>query len=115
MHMLFLSMVAFSITGIATALVAQEHDTTGICFRRVTALNNKGTVINRYESVIVRPSSSVANDIARVEGVSGGGGPLISPDLMANTWIGASISNAVFDGTAREDCSKLPTLRRPRR
>jgi hypothetical protein len=60
--------------------------------------------------VIVRASSSVANDIGRVGRVSVRGSPLLSPDLMANTWIGAAIGDSTFDGTAHEDCSKLPVL-----
>ena len=115
MRRFLLSIVACSIMGGGSPSFAKSDDTTGICFRRITALNKKGTVVNRFESVIVRQSSSVVNDMARVERVSSRGGPLMSPDLLANTWIGASISDTMFDGTAREDCSKLPILRERRR
>ncbi|MEG3176641.1 hypothetical protein U1872_10405 [Sphingomonas sp. RB3P16] len=97
---------------IGSALFAKTVDTTGVCFRRLSGLDRQGMVINRYEAVIVRSSSSVASDIARVTRVSGRGDPLSSPDMTANTWIGASISDTMFDGMSKENCSKLPVLRR---
>ena len=79
MGRVILATVACCVMSIATPSPAKSDDTTGICFRRITALN-KGTVVTRFESVIVRPSSSIAKDIARVESVSGKAGPLKSPD-----------------------------------
>jgi len=110
MRRLIGSVIACSIMLIPITLFAKNEATTGICFRRITALDKRGTVIDRYESVIVRPSSSLANDIARVARVSGKGGPLMSPDLIANTWVGASISDTAYDETISEDCSKLPQI-----
>jgi len=34
----------------------------------------------------------------------------MSPDLIANTWVGASISDTAYDETISEDCSKLPQI-----
>jgi len=107
-------LLAVLITGIATASFAKNDDSTGICYRRITALNNRSKMVSRYETVIVRQSSSIAKDIARAERFFGKGSSILVPDLMENTWIGASISDNKFDGTSHEDCSTLPKLRKRR-
>src|ERR1700761_5950835 len=78
--------------GTASPAKGAEADT-GICFRRITGFNSKGIVINRYEAVLVKRSSSLANDINRLEKFSQKGSPLNSPDMKPFTWIGASISD----------------------
>lgn len=105
-----LSALSLSSPGMA----GEASRSTGICYRRVTALDRSGAVVNRYESVIVRPSASLAADIKRLQMVSGPGGPLENADITGNRWIAASISDDRFDGTAQEDCSHLPALRTAR-
>ncbi|MES2021410.1 MAG: hypothetical protein V4460_08905 [Pseudomonadota bacterium] len=110
MRKLILLVVACSIFG--SDSLAKVSDSTGVCFRRVSGLDRRGIVINRYESIIVRPSSSLANDIVRLARVSEVRSLLTSPDMTANTWIGASISDTAFDETSGEDCSKLPSFKK---
>jgi hypothetical protein len=106
-----LSVVACALVAASPAASeAKKDDSTGICFRRVSALTAKGVVINRYETVIVRQSSSLAKDIQRVRSVASKRGSIENPDMPANTWIGASISDTTFDSTGDEDCSRLPSV-----
>lgn len=95
-------------SGFASPAFGTTDTSTGVCFRRVSGLDKRGLVVNRYETIIVRSSSSVATDIARLRRISGKGSSLSSPDLLANTWIGASITDTAFDETSGEDCSKMP-------
>ena len=112
MRKLLCLIIAAGIVNGATALHAKSRDeSTGICFRRIAALDRKGRVVSRYESVLVRQSSSLADDIQRIKAVFSGGSPLLTPDLPANRWVAASISNSGVDGTANEHCSMLPTIR----
>jgi hypothetical protein len=107
---LFACLILF---GATSSLADAKEDSTGICFRRIAALDEHGVAVNRYESVIVRQSSSLVKDIARVQFFSGKGGLLFNPDIAENRWLSASITDTRFDGTANEDCSKLPRLKAP--
>ena len=114
MHRSYAPLLAsLSLFGATSSLAATKQDSTGVCFRRIAALDRHGVAVNRYESVIVRQSSSLAKDIARVRMFSGKGQPLSSPDLSENRWLAASITDTGFDGTATEECSKLPPLKAP--
>ena len=111
MHGIFLALAVLSSSVAATTSHAKHDGSTGVCYRRISALDSRGIVVNRYETVIVRQSSSVADDIKRVEQFLGRRSPILVPDLTANKWLGVAISDTKFDGTANEDCSRLPRIR----
>ena len=83
---------------------------TGICFRRISALDKRGIVINRYESILMKSSGSLYKDLARLEIVAHDTLPLRSPDLKPFYWISAVIGDNTFSETTKLSCSKLPSL-----
>lgn len=106
-------LVIFVAAFCGTASPAKEPDVvTGICFRRITALDRKGVVINRYETVLIKRSENLAADLKRVEKFTQKGSPVNSPDLKPFVWIGAAISDRSFDEVSGIDCSHLPNLHR---
>lgn len=87
-----------------------NNDATGICFRRLAALNSEHAVIDRFEVVIIKSSSSLSRDIARVESISHEGSPLRNPDMKPFIWIPALITDSEYTEITNLDCSKLPVI-----
>jgi hypothetical protein len=89
---------------------ASLKDPTGICYRRI-AWFQEGAVHGRFEVILMRQSSSLAQDMARIEEVEHGQSGARSPDLTPNAWHSGWLADDHYDFTQGPDCSPLPKAR----
>jgi hypothetical protein len=111
--LLLLMITSFGAPAQTNAAQQKEEHLTGVCYRRLTGIDNKGTTNKWYEFILVKSSGNLNRDIVRMR-IWKKSPSTLNPDLIENEWFNAWLGDHSFDGIRGPDCSSLPKIGKAR-